>query len=786
MFDNLATNDLIKTGKKLYSQGDFSGALNVFQKLLTTIPNNAWYHFHVGQCLNRLNSHHLAALHLKIAIAEIDDYKVAAELARSYNSLGLNKDLFELFERYILHPSFWRVAIDDLFSASSLRQILDFWIAHRDELIKNVGTKNQWIRFYDSKFQVFSEFIDTFSIDEANLSFSARFPNCLEIMSSADLRNLLLYSLDSHIHICFGSWDINKKLLNPEQSGSIYNNLPFWLREKILFSPVRMVFDISEEAPNLRMFDLERACLSLIGTLNPRLDIALLTANSKIDHTGTFSKMIEYNIYPIIIANAYSDQPPALQPVVGHLNSFNFTLMNGMSRPHRIALMILLHRNNMLEHVNYSWWNGSNQKNRRGMALYIDQCRQLMPELEITAEEIKWIDDLPERVFDTPDDVWSKVNTHFMCSSVNKEYMQSAPIHIVSETEFAVNGTLRMTEKSIKPIICGVPFLIVGVSQSLQAMREIGFDILDDVIDHSYDLERNHAKRLQKVVDELIRLKDVRFDASRLKAFADHNSNTLRKWASATREQYVHNLMSWLSESAVRGRSSAKDLEPHTVRHANIERTMVISDEKDVIQKCHMSGFYYEQEELDIISEHFPKNGVFVDIGTNVGNHLVFTATYLEALRLIPIECSPNAIRLLRHNVAMNGLLDRVDLGKLGYAVGSSEYFADMHFTQSHNLGSGRVRKSTSGKIQVVLGDHLLAGEKQIDFIKIDVEGLEIEVLLGLRNTITKFRPLMFVEVDKRNIDMFEEHLVSIEYEKVTSYQRYRSLDQFLIKPIER
>ena len=45
-----------------------------------------------------------------------------------------------------------------------------------------------------------------------------------------------------------------------------------------------------------------------------------------------------------------------------------------------------------------------------------------------------------------------------------------------------------------------------------------------------------------------------------------------------------------------------------------------VKNPHDVVQSHHARGEFYESEELNIITEFFPRGGVFVDIGTNIAN----------------------------------------------------------------------------------------------------------------------------------------------------------------------
>jgi hypothetical protein len=72
-------------------------------------------------------------------------------------------------------------------------------------------------------------------------------------------------------------------------------------------------------------------------------------------------------------------------------------------------------------------------------------------------------------------------------------------IEIVLETLFD-DTRLHLTEKSLRPIACGQPFIIAATHGSLQYLRDYGFRTFDTVWDESYDLITDPATRLEAVV----------------------------------------------------------------------------------------------------------------------------------------------------------------------------------------------------------------------------------------------------------------------------------------------
>ncbi len=207
-----------------------------------------------------------------------------------------------------------------------------------------------------------------------------------------------------------------------------------------------------------------------------------------------------------------------------------------------------------------------------------------------------------------------------------------------------------------------------------------------------------------------------------------------------------------------------------------------VIDAFDEIQRHHLSGCFYEEEELAIIGKYF-HGGVFVDIGANVGNHAIYALKFLAAARVIAFEPNPRAHRVLRLNVAINDLQDRIVLHQLGL---SDRPGCATFETPRHNLGATRLLTgSKQGELEVVPGDSILSSEA-VDFLKIDAEGLEMQVLAGLGETIAGSRPTMFVEVDQANIPAFRAFCAKADYRIATTYRRYRVNCNFLVVPSEK
>lgn len=211
----------------------------------------------------------------------------------------------------------------------------------------------------------------------------------------------------------------------------------------------------------------------------------------------------------------------------------------------------------------------------------------------------------------------------------------------------------------------------------------------------------------------------------------------------------------------------------------------LIVNSRDVIQKVHARGEFYEPDELAIIRNYCPYGAVFCDIGSNVGNHAIFALKFLHAAQVIVFEPNPIAISILLANLGLNGLLDRCDTRHLGIGLSDRSEGGKSIHARSRNLGAATISDTEepgTGSISLRRGDEVLASVSP-DFIKIDVEGMEMAVLNGLSDLLNRCKPTLFVEVDNVNRAEFLKWIDENNYEVRDSFRRYRANENFLIVP---
>ena len=163
------------------------------------------------------------------------------------------------------------------------------------------------------------------------------------------------------------------------------------------------------------------------------------------------------------------------------------------------------------------------------------------------------------------------------------------------------------------------------------------------------------------------------------------------------------------------------------------------------------------RHEDDIIERFLPKQGdIVVDIGAHMGRYTIISSKRVGANgKVVAIEAHPNNFEMLNRNIKLNQLTNVVPLN---YAVYSKEtkiklYLPEVEsgYTIYNTIMSNRAR--TEDKFVEVNANTLdyllqLKGIMEVNWIKIDVEGAEFEVLQGATNVLSKSKDIaLLIEV---------------------------------------
>lgn len=160
----------------------------------------------------------------------------------------------------------------------------------------------------------------------------------------------------------------------------------------------------------------------------------------------------------------------------------------------------------------------------------------------------------------------------------------------------------------------------------------------------------------------------------------------------------------------------------------------------------------YERQEMAFFNRFIGQARVFVDVGANVGLYTALAQRQMHpSSAVVAVEPHPRAFELLQRNIEANREGEpqgRPLVMAFNIAAGASQGMATLHCNRD-NGGDHRLTAPWAGHlqgawsaqpVQVRRLDHLLLqqGLSEVDFIKIDVQGYEAEVVKGLAETLRR------------------------------------------------
>ncbi len=172
----------------------------------------------------------------------------------------------------------------------------------------------------------------------------------------------------------------------------------------------------------------------------------------------------------------------------------------------------------------------------------------------------------------------------------------------------------------------------------------------------------------------------------------------------------------------------------------------------------------FEPEEISLlqrIAASCPPNPVILDIGANIGVISLSIANVVSGARIFAFEPQRIIFQMLAGNMALNSIENvfcfhmavgetpgLIPIPKIDY--GSMASFGSLEFGRTTQTDAGqnaRLDGPDIEMVQVITIDSL--NFPRVDFMKIDVEGMEEAVLNGARRTIAATKPVLCVEIIK-------------------------------------
>ena len=165
---------------------------------------------------------------------------------------------------------------------------------------------------------------------------------------------------------------------------------------------------------------------------------------------------------------------------------------------------------------------------------------------------------------------------------------------------------------------------------------------------------------------------------------------------------------------------------------------------------------YYDRLTEKVILKTCNKNSVCVDVGAHDGKILSLFIKHCNLATHFAFEPLPHLFKLLVRkfgsacHVFKLALSNKAGIAAFNSVVSNAAYSS---LLLRHDIRHAEVNTI---EVQMDLLDHIISPNIAIDLIKIDVEGGELNVLLGAQRIIKTYQPYILFEFGKGGSDAFE------------------------------
>jgi FkbM family methyltransferase len=173
----------------------------------------------------------------------------------------------------------------------------------------------------------------------------------------------------------------------------------------------------------------------------------------------------------------------------------------------------------------------------------------------------------------------------------------------------------------------------------------------------------------------------------------------------------------------------------------------------------------FSEMEARAFTQLVPQGGVALDIGANIGAHTIPMARLVGSSGIV-VAFEPQRIlyQMLCANLALNALPNVWTFWAGAGCENGTLRVPPLDYNATNNFGGISLSGGDKGEIVQILPLDSLA-LSACHFIKIDVEGMEREVIAGAQALIAKWRPLLYVENDRQEKSAaLIEALLALDY----------------------
>ena len=185
----------------------------------------------------------------------------------------------------------------------------------------------------------------------------------------------------------------------------------------------------------------------------------------------------------------------------------------------------------------------------------------------------------------------------------------------------------------------------------------------------------------------------------------------------------------------------------------------------------------YEWNVKKFMLENYQNYTVFLDIGANIGTYSILLGR--KGLKCFAFEPSQENFKVLKKNIELNNLQEKVKF--FNYGLGKTNCEKEFVFNSLNTGASHVISNSGEDKNYNIYIKSFDSVYKDFNFkkedkflIKIDVEGMEPNVLEGAKSFLLEFSEILVVAEDKhcgnKNLINLIDQLMNASFKRVDKY----------------
>lgn len=195
---------------------------------------------------------------------------------------------------------------------------------------------------------------------------------------------------------------------------------------------------------------------------------------------------------------------------------------------------------------------------------------------------------------------------------------------------------------------------------------------------------------------------------------------------------------------------------------------------KQILWSRPLRAWFYAEDEITIenmlqmpdyepVSWIAPQQGdVFVDVGAHTGWYTIQAARAVgPAGRVIALEPDEPNRRQLERNLALNKITNHTIVSEAAWSKSGSVQWSPSKVSVWHKIDEAPGTQT----VQTVTLDELTSqlSLPHVDWIKIDIEGAEVDAIKGAEQVLKRFRPILFIEIHE-TLEQVERLLGGLGY----------------------